>query len=99
MKEYVIFHSLIQRDVTGILRYYSEEAGDHLADRFYDAFMNTVDRALDSPKHFHPLNDFIRRATIKDFPYHFLYRETSYGIRVLVLRHHKRHPSFGMRRK
>ena len=99
MDEYVIFHRLVQPDVTGILGYYTEEAGEHLADRFYSAFMNTVEHALKSPRHFPPLNEFIRRANIRDFPYHFLYRETPYGIRLLVLRHHKRHPSYGMRRK
>ncbi len=71
MKEYVIFHRLVQRDVTGILRYYTEEAGDHLANRFHAAFMKTVDKALDSPRHFHPLNEFIRRASIPGSPYHF----------------------------
>ena len=99
MKKYVIFHHLVQRDVSDILRYYTEEAGEHLADRFYAAFMNAVEEALESPRHFHPLNEFIRRARIPDFRYHFLYKETSHGLRVLVLRHHKRHPSFGMRRK
>jgi|GEM_PF-6091382 len=42
MDKHVIFNPLVQRDVTGILRYYAEEAGDHLADRFYVSFINTV---------------------------------------------------------
>ena len=32
----VIFHKLVQRDVTGVLRYYADEADEALADRFYD---------------------------------------------------------------
>ena len=95
----VIFHKLVQRDVTGVLRYYADEADEALADRFYDAFLHTVDRALSNPQHFHFLREPVRRANIPRFPYHFLYRESPYGIRILVLRHHKRHPSYGMQRK
>ena len=95
----VIFHKLVQRDVNGVMRYYTDEADDALADRFYQAFLRTVDRACGSPQHFHFLSDPVRRANIPKFPYHFLYRETPHGIRILVLRHHKRHPSYGMQRK
>lgn len=49
----VIFHNLVQQDLTGILRYYADEADKALADRFYDTFLHTVDRALSNPQHFH----------------------------------------------
>ena len=42
---------------------------------------------------------FLGCAGLPGFPYHFLYRETSYGIRISVLRHDKRRPDFGMRRR
>jgi hypothetical protein len=32
------------------------------------------------------------------FPYHFLYQERSWGIKVTVVRHHRRHPRDGLRR-
>jgi plasmid stabilization system protein ParE len=31
--------------------------------------------------------------------YHFIYRQIGKDIRVLVVRHHKRHPSFGLKRR
>lgn len=101
MAREVIFHRLVQKDMTGIRRYYIEEAGEDLADRFYDRFMATIEKALSNPRHYHFLEKGrdIRRAPVKGFPYHFLYRETTFGIRVLVLRHDKRHWSFGLRRK
>ncbi len=97
----VIFHRLVQKDVTGIRRYYIEEAGDELADRFYDRFMEITLKALADPRRYHPIEEghSVRRAPLNGFPYHFLYRETSFGIRVLVLRHDKRHWSHGMHRK
>ena len=78
MASSVIFHKLVQRDVSGVLRYYSDEADEALADRFYDAFLHTVEQALSNPQYFHFLRDPVRRANIPKFPYHFLYRETPY---------------------
>ena len=78
MAEEVIFHRLVQKDMTGIRRYYIEEAGDELADRSYDCFMETVARAISKPRRYHPIEegDRVRRAPVKGFPYHFLYGET-----------------------
>lgn len=94
----VIFHRLVQRDMDGILRYYREDASDSVADRFFTTFLDTVDRAVSNPQGFHFSNSEYRRANIPGFPFHFLYREMPYGIRVLVLRHDRRHPHFGLRR-
>jgi plasmid stabilization system protein ParE len=97
----VIFHRTVQKDMDGIYRHYLEESGSKLADRFYDAFMATVNQALANPRHFHPLKQgsIWRRAGIKGFTHHVVYEETAYGIRILVLRHDQRHDSFGLRRK
>ena len=99
MTENVIFHKFVQRDMNEIIRYYTNEAGDALADRFYSAFISTVEKALSNPEYFHPLHGVVRRASISRFPYHFLYRKTASGIRVLVLRHDRRHPNYGMSRR
>ena len=41
----------------------------------------------------------IRRVLLKQFPYSILYRlVTSDCIRILVIRHHRRHPVFGSAR-
>ena len=82
-----------------VLGYYEKEAGKSLADRFFTAFFSALDEALESPKSCHPATQGLRRAKIHDFPYHFLFRETPNGIRILVLRHDRRHPSYGMTRR
>ena len=99
MASEVIFHRLVQRDMNDIRSYYVDEVGERLADRFYDAFLSVVDRAATNPRYFHDFLPPYRRAAIPKFPYHFLYRETVKGIRVLVLRHDRRHPSYGLSRK
>jgi plasmid stabilization system protein ParE len=99
MEPQVIFQRLVQRDMDDVIRYYREEAGDVVADRFFETFLQCVDRALHSPEFYHRVSPILRRTDIPGFPYHFLYRMTDRGIRVLVLRHDRRHPSFGLRRK
>ena len=98
-KKHIIFHRLIQKDLNSIVRYYTNESGVALADRFYDSFIISSKKMLEHPERCHFIHGDIRRARIEGFPYHFLYRETPYGIRVLVLRHDKRRPTYGISRK
>ena len=99
MERKLIFQSNVQRDMDDILRYYTAEAGEVVADRFFGMFLEVVGHALLHPGFYHPVSHHLRRADIPGFPYHFLYRETDSGIRVLVLRHDRRHPSFGHRHR
>lgn len=94
-----MFHRLVQRDMDGILRYYGEKASESVAERFFGCFLETVERALSHPRGFHFANAVYRRAEVPGFPYHFLYREMPYGIRILVLRHDRRNPAYGLRRQ
>jgi hypothetical protein len=54
--------------------------------------------ALANPSRFHPIKPGLHRANLKRFPYHFIYREIPEGIRVTLVRHHRRHPDLGIDR-
>ncbi len=95
----VIYHRLAVRDIRKILDYYEGEAGSQLADRFFNDFLGTVGKALANPLHFPPLGEVMRRANLEDFPYLFLYELKPWGIRIVVVRHHRRNPGYGMRRQ
>ncbi len=41
----------------------------------------------------------MRRANLQGFPYHLLYQEMLWGIKVVVVRHHHRSPRYGVRRR
>ncbi len=99
MARNLIFHRLVQRDVREILSYYTREASASVGDRFFQEFLAVVDKALENPKSYHRISSILRRANVPGFPYHFLYREIDHGIRVLVLRHDRRHPSYGLMRR
>lgn len=95
----IIIHRLFQKDLSSALRYYDEEGGRELGDRFFAEVERTVVRIETEPKHFHFVAERIRRAQLRTFPYHILFEETDGKISVLVLRHDKRHPSFGRNRR
>jgi plasmid stabilization system protein ParE len=95
----VIYHRSAARDVRQILDHYESEAGSQLADRFFKDLLGTVTKALSNPLHFPPISEWMRRANLPDFPYHFLYEAKPWGIKVMVVRHDRRNPHFGLRRK
>jgi len=41
----------------------------------------------------------MRRANLTKFPYQILYEERPEGIKVMVVRHHRRSPRYGLRRQ
>ena len=92
------FHPLIREDLREILRYYDERS-DSAGDRFYQEFETAVEKIEEKPLRFHRIDAIRHRCNLKKFPYHLVYEIYGNKIFITVLRHHKRHPSFGMRRK
>jgi plasmid stabilization system protein ParE len=95
----VIYHRSAARDVRQNMDHYESEAGSQLADRFFKDLLGTVTKALSNPLHFPPISEWMRRENLPDFPYHFLNEEKPWGIKVMVVRHDRRNPRFGLRRK
>lgn len=89
----VVYHPAVQGDLSRILRHY-DSINDHLGDEFFAEFNSLIAAASERPQRFH-FNGNRRRANLKHFPYHFLFREIPGGIRITVLRHNKRHPRYG----
>jgi plasmid stabilization system protein ParE len=92
------FHRLIQRDLNHVLGYYEEEGGPELSRRFYEEFETILRRIEQSPRRFHLVSDVLRRANFPTFP-HLLFREIENGVRILVVRHHRRRPDYGLARE
>jgi toxin ParE1/3/4 len=97
---HLTFNRLVPKDLQGALNHYANAVGPHLARRFYDEFEELVAAIQRNPKRFHGVpGSAYRRANFPSFPFHLLFRETADGVRVLVLRHHRRRPGHGMGRK
>jgi plasmid stabilization system protein ParE len=94
----VVYHPAVQKDVNGILRYY-ERVSPHLADEFWDELLRIIELILENPNRSHPANHDLRRSNLRRFPYHVLFRQRSMTVRIIAVRHHKRHPSMGGTRR
>ena len=95
------YHRLVQRDVNDAVAFYEEHANDVIADEFYQELIEAVADAAINPKSYPFLSGSttLRRVNLKRFPFHFLYQVRPEALYVVVVRHHNRHPRFGMRRK
>lgn len=94
----VVYHPAVQREVTGILRHYDRVSGV-LGDAFWDELMAAVESILKHPDRYRMVVGPLRRKNLARFPYHVLYRVMPDRIRITVVRHHRRDPSFGMDRR
>ena len=94
----LIYHRNVQHDVSAVLDYDDEVGGPGLGNAFFEEFLAYVARAVENPTRFHPVEDDLRRVNLDRFPYHFLFRVHGDTVRILVVRHHHRHPDYGLRR-
>jgi plasmid stabilization system protein ParE len=95
----VTLHRSVRAEVDRIMDRYEAVAGPHLADEFYNELYSLIRRASQNATRFRIIEGDIRRANLKRFPYHFLFRVIRDSVRVLVVRHHRRHPSLGLKRQ
>lgn len=95
----LVFHPKIYSDIAQVMEYYEQVASADLADEFYAELQQVTREAAKRPESFPIRERDIRRANLRRFPYHFLFRMTSDAVRILVVRHHRREPSVGIGRR
>jgi plasmid stabilization system protein ParE len=95
----LVLHPKVYSDIAQIMEYYEQVASVDLADEFYAELQQLIREAAERPESFAISERDIRRANLRRFPYHFLFRMTSDAVRILVVRHHRREPLLGMGRR
>ena len=95
----LIYHRLAVKDVKEIARSHAE-VSDKVHDRFWMELESALEMIRKHPGQ-HPDPNFpnMRRRNLKKFPFHIIFEEHVSFVRVMVVRHHRRKSSFGMRRK
>lgn len=93
------FPRQIASDISRIMDYYEDVAGQQLVDEFYAELISSFQKAGKSPEAYEPLERDLRRVNLERFPYHFLFRIADDGVRILVVRHHRRRPTLGLQRR
>ena len=94
----VEYHPAVAQDLAEALRYYSS-ISERLEAEFEGEVRRKIAAAAAQPGRFHLLKPGLHRANLERFPYHFLYRELEDGIRVTLVRHHRRRPDLGLERE
>jgi|LakMenEpi03Aug12_release.lakeMendotaPanAssembly.Ray.scaffolds.fasta_scaffold577168_2 hypothetical protein len=92
------FHPKVRCDVSAALRHY-DSISDSLGDDFFAEFERLCVELDLRPERFHFDPSGWRRANLRRFPYHLLFYQEPNGVRVMTLRHDRRNPRFGLRRK
>ena len=95
----LVLHPQVHSDVHAIMEYYERVASPELADDFYSEFRRFMLEAAERPESFSVRERGLRRVNLHRFPYHFLFCIVRDVVRILVVRHHRRHPSVGIRRQ
>lgn len=76
-----------------------DERKDHLGDEFFQEVERVLDSVAANPQAFPLASRGRRKAHLKRFPYTVFYRIHSDLVRILTIRHDKRHPNYGAGRK
>ena len=94
----VEFHPLTADDFKQAADFYQNKQPGTLK-VFRADLLRTIDLITVNPLLFAEVNG-VRRALLRRFPYSILYRVLKDGtVRVLTIRHHRRHPDYGGERR
>jgi plasmid stabilization system protein ParE len=96
---HLAFHPQVVTDISRIIEYYEDAAGQQLAGEFYSELRAYFEKAADFPETYKVLERDLRRVNLEKFPFHFLFRIVDDQVRILVVRHNKRRPSLGIHRR
>lgn len=92
-------NSLVHTDLLEVVDYYFNSDKASLAIEFYAEFRRCIDQVITRPDSFPIYTKHFRRVNLNRFPYHFLYRIVDTKIvRIIVVRHDRRNPRFGINR-
>jgi plasmid stabilization system protein ParE len=93
-------NSSVYSDLLEIMEYYDESGGTDLAAAFYEEFREYAKLAATRPYAFVKYVRDFRKVSLNRFPYHLLFRVVDKSsIRILVVKHNRRDPLFGLDRK
>jgi len=94
----IIRHPKLAADIRDAAMHYGD-----ISERVFFSFWSELELVIisieNNPRSHHYDSCGLRRANLKRFPYHILYDVEEDTVFMLVFRHDKRNPSFGVNRK
>jgi toxin ParE1/3/4 len=93
------YHPALEAELREIRDYY-ESCSVGLGEEFVQAFESQAMKISAMPERWMVVGSDIRRALMRRFPYVIFFRVIGTdAVRITVVKHEKRHPSFGMERR
>ena len=89
----VTYHPEAEAELLEAARYY-EDRMPGLGHRFLREFDEALEKVAIAPERWQLVEGTIRRYSMRRFPYGIYYRMNHDELRVLVVKHHHRHPDY-----
>jgi plasmid stabilization system protein ParE len=95
----VEYHPAIEGELRQIIDFYNERSRG-LGNQFLDEFEKQILNIASMPSRWLVVGADVRRSLMKRFPYVIYFRPLEDSVlRVTVIKHQRRHPGYGRRRK
>jgi len=89
----LIYHPDAEAELIEAAQFMSDEFST-LGAQFLDAVDQAVRTIIDAPERWRIIDAEVRRYLMPRFPYAIYYRVTADHVRILALKHHRRHPDY-----
>ena len=93
-----ILHRFAERDLEKAFLFYRKTGSDRVALRFLAEFERVAELLDESPGIGTPTHGNRRTFPFHKYPYWAIYRPIDTGVRILVVRHERRHVEYGAER-
>ena len=95
----VEYHPAIEKELREIIKYYNK-CSHGLGIEFLNQFEQQILKIASMPTKWTTIETNIRRSLMRRFPYVIYYRLVKKDmLRVMVIKHQRRHPNYGRNRK
>lgn len=93
------YHPAVERELRDIIEYYNKCANG-LGTEFLNEFERQILKIASMPNRWMSVEANIQRSLMKRFPYVIYFRILGNGaLRVIVVKHQRRHPAYGRNRR
>ncbi len=89
----VIYHPDAEAELLKAVQFYEQRVSG-LGQRFLREFEAAIAAIEEAPERWQIMEGEIRRYLMKRFPYGVYYRVEGEELRILVVKHHSRHPDY-----
>ncbi len=89
----LIYHPDAEVELIEAAKFYEQRVST-LGAQFLDAVDQAVRAIVDAPERWRIIDADVRRYLMPRFPYAIYYSVTTDHIRILALKHHRRHPDY-----